>query len=141
MPLYVRGPGIAGSRTAQQLVVNIDIAPTLVELAGAAAGLSMDGRSLVPILDDPAFTPWRNYVLIEHHKSGGILVPPAYSAVRSSQHKWVEYTNGQRELYKLSADPFELVSQHANPAYNSIRNTLKDRLYTLKTCAGSTCWQ
>jgi hypothetical protein len=141
VPLYVRGPGVTGPQTAQQLVVNIDLAPTLVELAGASANLTMDGRSFAPILQDPAFGPWRNHVLIEHQKLGGKLVPPNYSAIRSLQHKWIEYTNGERELYDLSLDPLELVSQHANGAYSAIKKALKEKLAILKTCNGATCWQ
>jgi arylsulfatase A-like enzyme len=141
VPLFVRVPGSTSPQTAQQLVVNVDVAPTLVQLAGASPGITMDGQSFEPILQDPTLGPWRNYVLIEHVKVGGKLVPPNYSAIRSQQHKWVEYQNPQRELYDLSADPFELVSQHTNPAYFSVRAVMTQALSVLKTCTGATCWQ
>lgn len=140
VPLYVKGPGIIGPQTASQMVVNVDLAPTVVELAGATAGLTMDGRSLVPIFQNPGFSPWRNYFLIEDKKIPNSVMPD-YSAVRSPQYVYVEYVDGSRELYDLATDPDELMSQHANPAYGAMKTTLKQKLNTLKTCAGSTCWQ
>ncbi|HEX5763823.1 MAG TPA: sulfatase [Solirubrobacterales bacterium] len=53
MPLLIRGPGIKPDSATGELVGNIDIAPTLVELAGAEATKSVDGRSLVPYMEDP----------------------------------------------------------------------------------------
>lgn len=141
LPLYARVPGFTGPATATQLVLNTDIAPTLVELAGATAGLVLDGRSLVPIFQDPSHGPWRTHFLIEHEKHGGLVVPPSYSAARSTQYKWVEYVDGGRELYDLGADAAELASQHGNAAYVSIKTALKLMLGALKTCAGTSCWQ
>jgi N-acetylglucosamine-6-sulfatase len=53
MPLLIRGPGIKPTSSTGELVANIDIAPTLLELAGATATKSVDGRSLVPFMEDP----------------------------------------------------------------------------------------
>jgi arylsulfatase A-like enzyme len=140
VPLYVRAPGMLGAQVAQQLVANVDLAPTLAELAGATPGLVMDGRSFAPILQDPGFGPWRTTLLIEHEKVGGRLVPPSYAAVRSSQHLWVEYSTEDRELYDLAADPFQLVSQHANPSYAAVRAQLRQALGVLSACVGAGCW-
>jgi arylsulfatase A-like enzyme len=140
VPLYVKGPGIVGPATAQQLVGNVDLAPTILELAQATAGLTVDGRSLVPVLQNPGFGPWRSHFLIEHDP-----VAPApvvdYSAVRSVRYLWVEYTDGERELYDLQMDAPELTSQHKNPAFGQVKTTLRQVLNTLRTCAGHSCWQ
>ncbi|HEX9966711.1 MAG TPA: sulfatase/phosphatase domain-containing protein, partial [Solirubrobacterales bacterium] len=53
MPLLIRGPGIKPDSSTGELVANIDIAPTLLQLAGAEATKSIDGRSLVPYMEDP----------------------------------------------------------------------------------------
>src|SRR5665811_362976 len=53
MPFLIRGPGIKQGSATGELAANIDIAPTLLELAGAQATKSIDGRSLVPYLRDP----------------------------------------------------------------------------------------
>jgi len=140
VPLYVRGPGVPLG-TAHQLVLNVDLAPTITELAQATAALTQDGRSLVPVLQDPAFGPWRTHFLVEHQKAGGNLVPPTYAAVRSATHKWVDYAPlVDRELYDLVADASEMTSQHENPAYVSVKQALKLALVGLKACAGSSCW-
>ena len=114
VPLYVKGPGVAGPATAQQMVVNVDLAPTILELAEATAGLTLDGRSLVPVLADPGFAPWRTYFLIEHDKVSSSPVVD-YAAVRSATHLWVEYADGERELYDLATDPHQLTSEHRKP--------------------------
>jgi hypothetical protein len=48
--------------------------------------------------------------------------------------------NGERELYDLAIDPDQLTSQHANPAYKSVKKTLRQKLNPLKTCVGAGCW-
>jgi N-acetylglucosamine-6-sulfatase len=54
MPLLMRGPGIQPGTATGELASQIDIAPTILELAGASADKSIDGRSLVPFMRDPA---------------------------------------------------------------------------------------
>jgi N-acetylglucosamine-6-sulfatase len=54
LPLLIRGPGVKQDASTGELTGNIDIAPTILELAGAKADKSIDGRSLVPFLHDPA---------------------------------------------------------------------------------------
>lgn len=140
VPLFVRAPGMPGPQTAQQMTVNVDLAPTIVELAQATAGLTLDGGSFVPLLQDPGLSPWRTAFLIEHKKISSSVVPD-YSAIRDTQYAYGEYRNGQRELYDLATDPSQRVSQHNNAGYGTIKTALKAKLNALKTCAGSTCWQ
>jgi hypothetical protein len=52
---------------------------------------------------------------------------------------YAEHLNGDRELYDLQKDPYELQSEHANPAYDAIRASLAARLHNLVGCAGATC--
>lgn len=61
-----------------------------------------------------------------------------YNMIRYQQYKYVEYESGEKELYDLSADPFELESQHdtADPA---LLADLQRRLDALATCAAETC--
>jgi arylsulfatase A-like enzyme len=54
LPLMMRGPGIQPGTATGELAANIDIAPTILELAGATPDKSIDGRSLVPFMRDPA---------------------------------------------------------------------------------------
>ncbi len=109
VPLIVRTPWTTTPVRNNQPVLNIDLAPTISELAGVKPGLPQDGKSLVPLLHGEQ-VPWRHAWLEEYLgkdllKEGG---PPPYVAVQTRKNLWVEYKNGWRELYNLKKDPWEL---------------------------------
>jgi N-acetylglucosamine-6-sulfatase len=132
VPLFVRGPGVPAGSEVERLALNTDFAPTFADLAGIE--FSADGRSLAPLLrgEDPA---WRSSVLLEGFAGGN---PPSYEAVRTETHKYVEYDNGETELYDLEADPYELenLPKLTNP---SLAVNLKTQLSALRSCAGNGC--
>ncbi len=64
VPLLMRGPGIPEDQTRDQLVSNLDVTATIVDLAGAKPGVPLDGKSLVPLFAN-ADAPWRSALLIE----------------------------------------------------------------------------
>ena len=106
VPLVVRADSIVvgSSRTDPRLVANIDLAPTIAEAAGVVLP-GVDGRSLVPLLEGGA-DRWRHAVLIEHLRGTNPI--PTYCAVRTARFLFVSYDTGDRELYDLEADPFQL---------------------------------
>lgn len=125
VPMFVFMPGVA-PRTEDNLVsANLDLPATILDLAGVDP-LQTDGLSLVPLLQDPA-TPWRDALLIQHFDSG-VGTPYTWAAVRTEDYKYVELVTGEVELYDLSADPFELQSQHNNPAYDGVEALLAAQL-------------
>ena len=63
---------------------------------------------------------------------------PNYNAVRTSRYLYVEYATGEKELYDLKADPYELTNIYASASPTLLRN-LKTRLNALKGCAGAEC--
>lgn len=137
-PLLIEGPGIPHGLTIEKMAVNIDYAPTIVELAHAVAGRVMDGRSLLALIKDPSIS-WRNDFLIEDQALGN-------SAVRNKKYLYSMYTTsgvgrGAEELYDLQNDPYELESKHKDPSFSSVKSQLKQRLEILKTCSGAACWQ
>jgi arylsulfatase A-like enzyme len=134
VPLYVRGPGVPADSTVDELVLNTDFAPTFAELAGTEFGGS-DGRSLAPLLRGEESGTWRSAILLEGFVGKGDRV---YSAVRTGTHKYVEYGNGEKELYDLANDPHELenVYETADPA---LVEDLKARLEALRDCSGDEC--
>jgi arylsulfatase A-like enzyme len=133
VPLFVRGPGIAPGTKVEELALNTDLAPTFAELAGLE-GFPADGRTLAPLLRGEG-PPWRSSVLLEGFVGRGARV---YGAVRSEDYKYVEYGNGEEELYDLRADPYELESLHET-ADPSLVEGLKGRLEALRECAGTRC--
>jgi N-acetylglucosamine-6-sulfatase len=140
VPLYVRGPGITPETQVDELVLNNDLVPTFAELAGADLGEEeTDGRSLLPLLRGEESRWWprrgRSTILLEGFVGKGAR---HYGAVRTNTHKYVEYGNGETELYDLEADPYELdnVYETADP---SLIEDLKARLEALRDCQGEGC--
>jgi N-acetylglucosamine-6-sulfatase len=129
----VRGPGVPAGAEVENLVLNNDLAPTFAELAGLIE-LPADGRSLVPLLkgEDSAR---RSAVLLEGFVGSRFR---AYGAIRTEIHKYVEYDNGEKELYDLQNDPYELESLHES-ADPSLVEDLKARLEALRSCEGDGC--
>jgi len=105
VPLVVRDDAIVGeARSDDRLVANIDLAPTLAEAAGVPLP-GADGRSLVPLLEGRP-EPWRSALLIEHMRGTNPI--PTYCAVRTHRYLFVTYETGERELYDIGVDPFQL---------------------------------
>ena len=142
VPLLVRGPDVPQGATRSQIVLNNDLAPTFADLGGARAPSFVDGRSLKPILSANPPASWRTAFLIEHRSSAEehayVRAIPNYSAVRTSRHLYVEYATGEKELYDLDTDPYELTNIHAS-ASATLLSHLEARLDALKSCAGETC--
>lgn len=136
VPLLIRGGGFPAGAVADQLVSNVDLAPTIVALAGARAGLEMDGRPLLPLALDPRQGKDRT-LLVEGVGSGSSK--PSFQAVRDGRWLYVEYSTGGRELYDLQSDPFELRSRHGARAQAPVRASLARRLARLRACAGEAC--
>ena len=128
IPLLVRAPGVA-PRVDDHLVSQVDLAPTIAEWAGAFPATRVNGMSLVPLLAD-AQTPWRGEVLLESLKTG--LARTTFSAVRTSRYLYAEYANGDRELYDLQSDPFQLTNVAKKAANAALVTQLKAKLAALK---------
>jgi len=158
MPFLIRGPGIEPGSMTGELAANIDIAPTLLELAGTEAEKSVDGRSLVPYLRDPELRS-RRPILFESfvetadvepsradssRADGGarssILAPPKdYAGVRLGPYKYIAWPTGEKELYDISRDPHELNSLHRVPNLFPIRNFLHRQMRRMEDCVGREC--
>lgn len=82
VPFMIRGPGVMVNKTLKNPILNIDIAPTIVELGGGKAPQSMDGRSILPLLksnmksdQETATVDWRKDFLVQHYGEGALKVP------------------------------------------------------------------
>ena len=68
-----------------------------------------------------------------------MIEEPSFEAMRTERYMYAEHNTGEKELYDLLKDPFELRSRHADPAYASVEAQLAARLHELQNCAGSSC--
>ncbi|MPY79087.1 MAG: sulfatase-like hydrolase/transferase [Actinophytocola sp.] len=135
-PLYIRGPGFPADRVVTEPVsMSIDLAPTVLDLAGAAAPYELDGISLYDVVRNPG--PRNRPLLVEAWQPDGA---PLYTGLRESQYLYVEYpATGEVELYDMRRDPHQLRSRHDDPEYLDTRRELAARLAEVRTCRGSTC--
>jgi N-acetylglucosamine-6-sulfatase len=106
----------------------VDVAPTICEAAGCALAWPVHGISFLPVLDGLTPSLGRD-VLYEEHLVAGAGVPAWRAVLSTPAHpsgRWhyVEYGTGERELYDLTNDPWELDNKAGLPAYADIQNSL-----------------
>ena len=150
VPLIVAGPGIRPGMRIGALAQNTDLAPTFEALAGAPAEPGVDGRSLVPLLrGGPAPRDWRRAAVVEHHHPPRTAAdpdlqprasgdPPTYEALRTRHLTYVEYADGERELYDDARDPAQRVNRYATAPPGLLARLHRDVL-RLSACHGRAC--
>ena len=138
VPLIIRGPGIPKNKRRAQLAVNADLAPTILDFADATSGRNMDGRTLVPVIEDKLFEPGRGILIEAFNNADPDEVDTRYSAVRTDRYVYAE-TGAEQELYDLSNDPYELNSRHNDPSLAGVEAALDRLLAKLTSCAGKSC--
>jgi N-acetylglucosamine-6-sulfatase len=139
VPLVIRGPGVPAGMVRDQLVINNDFAPTFADWADTGVPGFVDGRSFAPLLqrDPPAASDWRTAILNEQDLRQRFHIPD-YETVRTKTHTYVRWKTGERELYDLQQDPYELenINDKAGPVTLA---RFKTRLQMLSVCRGSAC--
>jgi N-acetylglucosamine-6-sulfatase len=168
LPFLIRGPGIKAGTSTGELAANTDIAPTILELAGVKPDKSIDGTSLVPFLRDPDLRTRRGILFesfvetndveangeptaqkvvteVRRRRPDGeakasIVAPPKdYEGIRLGPYKYIEWPDGEKELYDITKDPNELNNIVRVPNYFPIRAFLHAQLIRLEACIGHTC--
>ncbi|MEJ7638348.1 MAG: sulfatase/phosphatase domain-containing protein [Singulisphaera sp.] len=131
IPLLMRYPKrIPSGITLDALVLNVDVAPTLLELGGAELPRNLHGRSLLPLLAD-ASAPWRTSFLAEYFYNRGQTPRfPTWQAVRTERWKYIRYPDqdGMDELYAVGADPHEMKNRIDDPRAATPLQDLKAEL-------------
>jgi N-acetylglucosamine-6-sulfatase len=164
VPLIVAGPGVPKGKVLSQVLQNVDLYPTFVQLAGATPANPVEGHSIVPLLHPAASPPaWRTVALVEHHGlndnpadpdfEGGGSNPTSYQAIRISAKQlpgfsgpveavYVEYQDPQHEIeyYDIDKDPYEL--RNIAPQLTSAQKTELHTIVTgLAGChTAGACW-
>jgi arylsulfatase A-like enzyme len=185
LPFLIRGPHIRANTESGELVGNIDVAPTILELAGVKPDKSVDGRSMTPFFKDPELRTLRPFLFesfvetsdvqeagaiaepsdqsgstARPHRVPGltqsgakprrgsgatasILAPPKdYEGIRLGPYKYIAWPDGEKELYDLEKDPYELNNLVRIPNYFPVRNFLHRELTErLEDCVGRSCSQ
>jgi len=122
VPFAIRYPALIPKPYIDDRVVsNIDIAPTLYELAGLPIPENIDGLSLAGLFNPEV--KWREGVLLEGWPPRGF-----YSAIHTEQYVYAETVGDTAELYDLQIDPFQLNNLVQDPAYQKIKEHLKSLL-------------
>jgi N-acetylglucosamine-6-sulfatase len=132
VPLLIRGPGFPEGIRDRRLVGNVDLAPTIMGLAGAEPDVEVDGRSILPF--ERAYGGDRAVLLEVYGRSHGRFV-----GVRTRRYVYADYDGRDEELYDLKRDPEQLESVHDDPRYAGARARLSARLEQLRGCAGAGC--
>jgi N-acetylglucosamine-6-sulfatase len=142
IPLLVRyPPTVRAGTTPPEIALSLDLAPTLMELAGASstAGTSYQGRSLVPLFRNSA-RDWRSSFLVEYFSDTVFprVKNMGYVAVRTTRHKYIEYQEleGMNELYDLEADPYEQKNLIDAPDARGVLDSMQSELRRLTAETG-----
>jgi len=138
IPFFVRYPKLIADpgRRAQQMALNIDLAPTLMDLIGRSIPADMQGQSIVPVLrskDAAGRKAW----LYEHYPVYPIPIP-GIAAVRTDTHKYITYQNNVRkpEIFDIANDPKEMLNLLGTPQGNQLHGALKNELEKVKSATG-----
>src|SRR5262245_11648169 len=132
IPLLVRyPPRVKAGAVASELVLTVDLAPTLLQLAGLPAGAERQGRSLLPLFQQAA-PEWRSSFLVEYYSDTVFprIKNMGYVAARTVRHKYIRYRElqGMDELYDLEADPYEETNLVDRPEARSTLDAMRAEL-------------
>ena len=129
IPLLVRFPReFRAGMQPEQMVLNIDIAPTLLELAGAPIPAEVEGVSLLEFLKGRR--PARSHIALEYIMEPRFQRTPTWQAVRTERWKYIRYTDlpGMDELYDMKVDPYEMENAVNRPDAQENLKALKSAL-------------
>lgn len=134
VPLIVHGPGIiAENYTSNDMVANIDIAPTILDLANVTSSSKMHGLSFKPQLMGRSPSDWRKEILYEYFWEWVFPQTPTTYAIRTPEYKLIQYHGiwDTDELYNMREDPQEMHNLIERADKKDIVRSLRKKLYRL----------
>jgi len=134
IPLIMRMPGtVEPGSTVEEMVLNIDIAPTILDMAGVEAPAIMQGQSVLPLFNKKVQTPWRDSFLFTYWRD---LIPtlPRIECVRTERYVYSTYPDidDVDELYDLEKDPCEMTNLANLPEHAPLLKKMQHRLEQVK---------
>lgn len=139
VPLLIRYPKLIQAGTVvEKMALDLDLAPTILELAGVEVPKEMQGKSLVPFLKGSEPPSWRTDWLYEYYEYPGNQQVKPNRGVRTDRYKLIHYYEPPQEfeLYDLQNDPGELYNLYGDPRYADLFHHLMDRLHQLRVETG-----
>jgi N-acetylglucosamine-6-sulfatase len=135
----MRGPRFPRGVTRRATVATVDLAPTVVDLAGLRPTVPMDGRSLLPVARGEG-QGWQSLLIQAGPRFGeGDGSRWFFRGVRTPRYTYVDYPRYGTELYDRRRDPHQLRNVAGAAAYAAVREELGRRLEALETCSGASC--
>ena len=135
VPMMLRLPGqINPGATSEEMVLNLDMAPTLLDIAGLPAPIEMQGKSMLPLAEGKPDIPWRKDWLYEYYEYPGFENVRPCRGVRTERYKLIHFfiEPQEFELYDLENDPEEMNNLYGRPESEEIARRLKQRLAELR---------
>ena len=132
VPMLARCPALFGPGTVDQVVANIDVAPTMLAAAGLAAPEGMAGASMLPLARGEA-VPWRKELVYEYYWERNFPQTPTVHALREDRYKYIRFHGlwDLDELYDLDADPRENDNLLARPGHEALAKRMGAKLFKL----------
>ncbi|MDE3105217.1 MAG: sulfatase [Acidobacteriota bacterium] len=135
VPMVLRYPGKVPAGThSSELVLNVDIAPTLLDLAGLPIPPQMQGRSMLALAEGKPDPAWRKDWLYEYYEYPGFENVRPCRGVRTERYKYIHFFTEPEEfeLYDLKTDPQEKHNLYGKPGYAELTAHLQQRLAALR---------
>jgi len=136
MPLVMRFPDrIRPGSINDDMISNLDFAPTFLDVAGQGKPAAMQGRSFLPLLLGRPVAGWPESVYYHYYEYPAVHMAKRHYGVRTKRYKLIHfyYDIDAWELYDLETDPRELHNVFADPAYADVRRGLETELARLQT--------
>ncbi|HET6889785.1 MAG TPA: sulfatase, partial [Pyrinomonadaceae bacterium] len=133
VPLVMQCPELfRGSTVVNEVVANIDIAPTILEAAGLKPPNNMDGQSFLPLAQGKQVT-WRDHLLYEYYWEWAFPHTPTIYALRGDRYKYIHYYGlwDINELYDIQADPKETRNLISSPEHQEVVRNLRREMFDL----------
>jgi arylsulfatase A-like enzyme len=133
VPLLAWAPGMIRPGTkVKQLVQNIDIAPTVLDMAALEAPDHMSGESFLPLLKGESENKWRDKIFYEYYWEYAYPQTPTVHAVRTDKYKFIRYHGlwDTNELYDLENDPWEMNNLIKSPEHQEQIEMMLDDLWS-----------
>ena len=136
VPMLLRYPGtVKPGSTRDEMVLNLDMAPTLLEIAGLPGSTEMQGKSMLPLAENTPQVEWRKDWLYEYYEYPGFENVRPCRGIRTQQYKLIHFfiDPQEYELYDLQADPEEMNNLYGKSGSDEITAHLKRRLVELRS--------